>query len=191
MYKIKTAWYCELNKTLDLISRSRSLHGSEMNVWKVILEEKYDDLRTWLAEEDRQAMDRFAQDLLKEVGLIPKRLQETVLDAKRCGMDKRKFASFVAAQTEDKALEKALLFHVWSMYDADDPKTLSDDSQSGPQGEIPDNGDKLALIREEVIKMILKNCSKRPLFEKARMLVGSISYCSSIKTIKTPKLKPA
>jgi len=63
-----------------------------MNVWKVILEgmhavlskrnssklafcasEKYDDLRTWLAEEDRQAMDRFAQDLLKEVGLIPKR----------------------------------------------------------------------------------------------------------------------
>jgi len=38
MYKIKTAWYCELNKTLDLISRSRSLHGSEMNVWKVILE---------------------------------------------------------------------------------------------------------------------------------------------------------
>jgi hypothetical protein len=38
MYKIKTAWYCDLNKTLDLISRSRSQHGSEMDVWKVILE---------------------------------------------------------------------------------------------------------------------------------------------------------
>jgi hypothetical protein len=38
MYKIKTAWYCDLNKTLDLVSRSRSQHGSEMDVWKVILE---------------------------------------------------------------------------------------------------------------------------------------------------------
>lgn len=32
--------YCDLNKTLDLISRSRSIHGSEMDVWKVILEGK-------------------------------------------------------------------------------------------------------------------------------------------------------
>ncbi len=38
MYKIKTKWYCDLNKTLDLISRSRSKHGSEMDIWRVILE---------------------------------------------------------------------------------------------------------------------------------------------------------
>lgn len=61
-----------------------------MDVWKVILEgkillcacqsrsqyhrtEKYDDLRTWLAADDRQAIDHFAQDLLKEISVTCRR----------------------------------------------------------------------------------------------------------------------
>jgi cell pole-organizing protein PopZ len=38
-----------------------------------LIAEKYDDLRTWLAADDRNAMDDFARDLLKEIGLTSRR----------------------------------------------------------------------------------------------------------------------
>ncbi|ELR12940.1 uncharacterized protein ACA1_096000 [Acanthamoeba castellanii str. Neff] len=205
MYKIKTAWYCDLNKTLDLVSRSRSQHGSEMDVWKVILEEKYDDLRTWLAADDRNAMDHFARDLLKEIGLSCRRLRDTVLEAKRKqGMDKKSFAAYAAAQTSQRPLEKALLFRVWAMYDRDadadagevdgeavEKNEAEAEAKRESEDEDEDDDSKLALIRQEVIETILKNCGKRPLFEKARVLAGNITYKSYIEIYQLSRDKAA
>jgi hypothetical protein len=138
---------------------------------------------------------------------VARRLRDTVLEAKRKqGMDKKSFAAYAAAQTSQRPLEKALLFRVWAMYDRDaDAGELDDEaaekneteaeaqreSEGKNEDEDEDDDSKLALIRQEVIETILKNCSKRPLFEKVRVLAGNITYKSYIETYRLSRDKPA
>lgn len=128
-----------------------------------------------------------------------------MLEAKRKqGMDKKSFAAYAAAQTSQRPLEKALLFRVWAMYDRDADAGELDGvaaekseaeaearRESEGKNEDEDDDSKLALIRQEVIETILKNCSKRPLFEKARVLAGNITYKSYIETYRLSRDKPA
>eukprot|EP01125_Pyxidicula_operculata_P014542 TRINITY_DN4853_c0_g1_i1.p1 TRINITY_DN4853_c0_g1~~TRINITY_DN4853_c0_g1_i1.p1 ORF type:complete len:385 (+),score=50.52 TRINITY_DN4853_c0_g1_i1:74-1228(+) len=58
MFKIKTNWYFSLNKTLDKIK-----NRSERHLWKSILNEEYDDIKTFLSDDMRVRMDEFAVEL--------------------------------------------------------------------------------------------------------------------------------
>jgi hypothetical protein len=137
------------------------------------------------------------------------RLRDVVLEAKHeRGMDKKSFAAHATAQTREKPLEKALLFRVWSMYersgtdgDDDDGSEAAQEGAEREKEKENENGDgvnegdededdnKLALIRQEVIETIVKNSSKRPLFEKARVLAGNITYKTYIEAYKLSRSK--
>jgi hypothetical protein len=128
-----------------------------------------------------------------------------VLEAKRKqGMDKKSFAAYAAAQTSQRPLEKALLFRVWAMYDRDadadagevdgeaaEKNEAEAEAKRESEDEDEDDDSKLALIRQEVIETILKNCGKRPLFEKARVLAGNITYKSYIEIYQLSRDKAA
>src|SRR5688500_481633 len=58
MLKIKTHWYFQINKSLDLLRRAGEKHK-----WEAVLNEKYDDLKGHLHELERRAMDEFSKDL--------------------------------------------------------------------------------------------------------------------------------
>lgn len=83
------------------------------------------------------------------------------------GINKKQFATFVGSLSNYGPLERALLFRIWDMFE--ETTGCSDAGQD-------DDHSRLVLIRQEVIESVLKNCSKRPLFEKARALMNNITY---------------
>jgi hypothetical protein len=111
-----------------------------------------------------------------------------VIDQRKQGLDKKAFAAIAAEQSN---LEKTILFRIWAMYErpgeeeeAGGGKAKADRGGEEDEEEDEDEDDKLALIRQEVIETIVKNCSKRPLFERARVLAGNITYKSYIELYK-------
>lgn len=105
------------------------------------------------------------------------RLRDVAVEKRRAGMDKKQFATFASSLSSDRTLEKTLLFRVWAM--------LEDEGEApGKEEEERHVNDQLARIRQEVIAIIVKNCSKRPLFEKARILAGNITYKTYIDMYK-------
>ncbi len=167
--------------------------------------EKYDDLRTWLAEEDRESMDRFGGQLLANISAKARECVEFVREAKRHITDRRQFSSSLQQQAPANCsrnnssgsssngnnnnlmepIEKALLFKVWSLLHKDtkedkdkeeeeDGEERAEPTSSGGGGD--GDGELIAQVRQEIVRTILKNCSKRSLFERARCLAGGILY---------------
>eukprot|EP01087_Luapelamoeba_hula_P014249 TRINITY_DN4150_c0_g1_i4.p1 TRINITY_DN4150_c0_g1~~TRINITY_DN4150_c0_g1_i4.p1 ORF type:complete len:449 (-),score=60.76 TRINITY_DN4150_c0_g1_i4:2025-3371(-) len=159
MLKIKTRWYCDINKSLDLISRSRSKRGSETTVIKVILDEQYDDLKGWVAEDERSRLDRFASDLLKNLtDSAVKLFQYTYNEKVTLKTNRKEFAHKVQADTSLHPSEKASVFTIWKLMDI--------------------NGDNvdMSLIRNSIIEFVKKNLGSARTYEQVRCLAGGMSY---------------
>jgi T4 RnlA family RNA ligase len=219
MYKIKTRWYCEINRTLDLVSSVRSSHGSEMDCWRVILEEKYDDLRTWLSEGDRKAMDHFGQDLISEIAKTARKMFDYAYNAKfRLALDKKTFAKVVNSEFKDSPMERGLIFKIFDRITLEETEKINEsnnnkgkekenenekdndnDSENGKEkenvktekegteNEKEENieNSQIMLIRQDIAETILKNCNKRPLFEKARALAGNLQYSKYLEMYRS------
>eukprot|EP01130_Rhizamoeba_saxonica_P017232 TRINITY_DN8270_c0_g1_i1.p1 TRINITY_DN8270_c0_g1~~TRINITY_DN8270_c0_g1_i1.p1 ORF type:complete len:303 (-),score=47.06 TRINITY_DN8270_c0_g1_i1:24-932(-) len=69
MYKIKTNWYFSINKKLDKIK-----NGSVRHLWQCVLEEEYDDVKTFLSPTYRRCMDDFVERLGEALVRISHRL---------------------------------------------------------------------------------------------------------------------
>ncbi|KAL6079475.1 RNA ligase, variant 2 [Balamuthia mandrillaris] len=176
MYKIKTKWYCNINKALELVSSARSNAGSERSCWKCILEEKYDDLRAWLVEEDRRAMDEFSSRMVEEIDKNCAEMLQQVTELKQLyNNDRAKFARSLSSQpsSSSASVRKPILFKIWQQLDEEAKEVTVQD------------------IRPWVVTMFLQGMAKRSTFEALRnALASGISYQTFLDKHWADKPKP-
>ena len=71
MYKVKTNWYFSKNKTLD-----RFYHNSERFRWSLVLDNEYDDIKSFLPIEELERMDLFINKLFSEIKICTNQILE-------------------------------------------------------------------------------------------------------------------
>jgi hypothetical protein len=59
---VKTHWYFSFHRTVNFLK----FYG-ERHVWEAVLNETYDDAKPFLPNDIREAIDRFANDLLNNI----------------------------------------------------------------------------------------------------------------------------
>eukprot|EP01127_Copromyxa_protea_P022600 TRINITY_DN8192_c0_g1_i1.p1 TRINITY_DN8192_c0_g1~~TRINITY_DN8192_c0_g1_i1.p1 ORF type:complete len:445 (+),score=96.80 TRINITY_DN8192_c0_g1_i1:55-1389(+) len=132
MLKIKTNWYFDLNHSLDKIKSC-----SERHLWKSILEEKYDDIKSFLPNKLREATDAFSNELDDRINIL---VHQVIDDLKDKGeMDGRSFAEYTKTLSQQK---KKIAFDVIPLF------------REGPKKAAPQ--DLPFLVRERVVAMILE-----------------------------------
>lgn len=113
MGKAKNEWYCQLHKVKELLQ-------FEKDVWALVLDEKQDDAKAFMEQEDKDRIDNFAQDLYNGLNETADRLNWVVIAAKdNLNNSKKRFALEVAL--EINSLERGLMFKIW---DGADPEEL-------------------------------------------------------------------
>lgn len=60
MYKIKTSWYFQLHRSTQFMK-----YYGEKHVWEAILRGTFDDVKSWLPNSVREAIDNFAAELMR------------------------------------------------------------------------------------------------------------------------------
>eukprot|EP01126_Amoeba_proteus_P014999 TRINITY_DN1665_c0_g2_i21.p1 TRINITY_DN1665_c0_g2~~TRINITY_DN1665_c0_g2_i21.p1 ORF type:complete len:225 (-),score=46.36 TRINITY_DN1665_c0_g2_i21:160-834(-) len=107
MYKIKTNWYHTLGPDVHRYTKTR--HNNEKFIWSQILTHKYDDAKTYIG--DKQGwMDRFADDLLKNVEALGERVADNVRSLhaqsqnETTGLDRQKFNQLLRERETDTHL---------------------------------------------------------------------------------------
>jgi len=116
MLKVKCDWYVQLHKVKALLE-------FEKDVWALILDEKQDDLKSVMEDEDKDRIDAFSKDLFEALSETADRLKWVVIAAKdNLNDSKKRFALEVIPQHSD--LEKGLLFKIWD--GADPLETVKD-----------------------------------------------------------------
>lgn len=112
MLKQKADHYVALHKI-------KALLDYEKDVWALILDEKQDDLKSMMEDDDKARIDAFAEDLYKAINELAERLNWVVIAAKdNLNDSKKRFALEVVPTHHD--LEKGLLFKIWDGADAVD-----------------------------------------------------------------------
>ncbi len=116
MLKVKNLWYMQLHKVKALLE-------FEKDVWLLILDEKQDDLKSVMEDEDKEKIDAFSRDFFAAINEAADRLYWVVVAAKdNLNESKKRFALEVVPQHND--LEKGLLFSIWD--GADSVETVKD-----------------------------------------------------------------
>jgi len=86
MLKIKNPWYLQLHKTKELLQ-------FEKDVWALVLDEKQDDAKAFMEQEDKDRIDAFADDLYGALDAIAERLKwEVIAWVDNHGDSQKKFA---------------------------------------------------------------------------------------------------
>jgi|HigsolmetaAR203D_1030402.scaffolds.fasta_scaffold00716_13 Uncharacterized conserved protein len=105
MVKIKTEEYCIKHKAIDALSL-------EKNVWQLVLSDSIDDFLSTLPEEDRAIVERFQDDIKRELILEGQRYERIVERARRaCRDSKKKFATEWLKMNMN--LNRQIAFQVW------------------------------------------------------------------------------
>lgn len=116
MLKVKNLWYMQLHKVKALLE-------FEKDVWLLILDEKQDDLKSVMEDEDKEKIDAFSKDFFAAINEAADRLYWVVVAAKdNLNDSKKRFALKVVPQHSE--LEKGLLFSIWD--GADSVETVKD-----------------------------------------------------------------
>lgn len=116
MLKVKNLWYLQLHKVKALLE-------FEKDVWLLILNEKQDDLKSVMEDDDKEKIDAFSKDFFAAIDKAADRLKWVVVAAKdNLNGSKKKFALDVVSQ--HSGLEKGLLFKIWD--GADPLETVKD-----------------------------------------------------------------
>ncbi len=138
--KVKNVWYCQLHKVKELLN-------FEKDVWALILDEKQDDAKAFMEDEDKARIDAFTKDLYDALAKTADRLNWVVIAAKdNLNDSKKRFALEVVPQHSQ--LEKGLLFSIW------------------------DGKEPVALLHEH----IRKNLGTGPKLDQVRPLAGGIKW---------------
>jgi RNA ligase len=162
MLKIKTHWYFQLNKALDLVKNPKN----ERHRWECILEEKYDDLRGFLKEDDRQAMDDFARAIAANIEASAKSILDLVVNYRR-NHQRKEFAGFVNSH---KKAEKGIMFSVYGMLDDWEKKNIPFNEQNALQE-----------TKKMIVKTLLNVIQAKNKFEELRGLAGGIHFKDFVK----------
>lgn len=86
MLKIKNPWYLQLHKTKELLQ-------FEKDVWALVLDEKQDDAKAFMEQEDKDRIDAFAADLYGALDATVERLKwEVIAWVDNNGDSQKKFA---------------------------------------------------------------------------------------------------
>lgn len=115
--KIKNPWYLQLHKTKELLA-------FEKDVWALVLDEKQDDAKAFMEQEDKDRIDAFARDLYKALDETVNRLKWVVIEAQdNLNGSKKRFAIEYVNNPEKGFVgnEKGLLFKIW---DGGDPRDV-------------------------------------------------------------------
>jgi len=111
-YKIKTTWYFSIHRSLQFLK-----HNGERHVWEAILRDTYDDVKAFLPPEYRQAIDKFAADLLSTLRESAENLIEQIRAGRKAAQgDKNVFAKNTLAKCEHGIIRK-LLRKIWDYMD--------------------------------------------------------------------------
>eukprot|EP01087_Luapelamoeba_hula_P003417 TRINITY_DN13217_c0_g1_i1.p1 TRINITY_DN13217_c0_g1~~TRINITY_DN13217_c0_g1_i1.p1 ORF type:complete len:434 (+),score=87.23 TRINITY_DN13217_c0_g1_i1:14-1315(+) len=111
MVKVKTMWYHDLNRGLHLLTKTKQ--NNEKYVWKVILDNKYDDMKGYISVDERDRLDRFANDLIKNLHITAEEIKkETEQAVAQIGSatDRKGFAEFVKTKP---ALMHPIYWKAW------------------------------------------------------------------------------
>lgn len=116
MLKVKNMWYLQLHKIKALLE-------FEKDVWRLILDEKHDDLKSVMEDEDKEKIDAFAKDFHDAIAKKASDLEWVVI-AERGNFNgsKKKFALHLTKYYA--GVEKGLLFKIWD--GADPLETVKD-----------------------------------------------------------------
>jgi T4 RnlA family RNA ligase len=138
MLKIKGDWYVRIHKVKDNLTH-------EKNVIDLIINEKSDDVKAMMLDEDRKRFEEFESKFWQGFEENAAQMIVDLVEARRdCDEDRKIFALGIA--TKIPALERGLMFNCW-------------------------DGDKI--MREELLKVIRKNCNTQTKVDKVRHLWGS------------------
>jgi hypothetical protein len=162
MIKLKTEWYHNLNRGVNLVHRN-----NEKYLWKLIVENKYDDMKAFIVEEERQVLDQFAADLINAVRCA----LHSLADASQLEQAGVKIDSEVNAFTEKHGKDNKL-FASW----------LNGKLDSLAPPSFPAN----ALLYwsvlkgqyhyEAVFKYVLQTVSEKQAWPKLRGLSGGVEF---------------
>jgi len=97
MIKVKTMWYYNLSRGLSVETNS----NSEKFLWKTILENKYDDAKSFIAIDERPTLDKFAEELVNRLEDKSISMKKEVNVFKQNGSDKKTFTDWVKNKEHD------------------------------------------------------------------------------------------
>lgn len=84
--KVKNLWYCQLHKSKELMK-------FEKDIWKIVLTNNLDDVKVFMADDEVEALDRFADDLNRNIREFAEKLKWEVIEAEdNARHSKKKFA---------------------------------------------------------------------------------------------------
>ena len=140
MLKVKNMWYMQLHKIKALLE-------FEKDVWRLILDEKQDDLKSVMEEEDKAKIDSFAEDFHAALAKKASDLEWVVIaERENLNDSKKKFALQIIPQYT--GVEKGLLFSIW------------------------DGGDPLELVKD----VVRKHTATQTKVDEIRPLLGGIQW---------------
>lgn len=140
MVKQKNVWYCQLHKVKELLQY-------EKDVWALVLDERHDDVKAFMTDEEKVRIDTFTEDLYNGINETADRLDWVVIAAKdNLNNSKKRFALEVAPEAAQ--FESGLLFKIW------------------------DGADPVEVVRE----FIRSHVSTGPRLETVRFLAGGIKW---------------
>ena len=123
MSKAKNEWYCQLHKTKELLT-------FEKDVIALVLNEKHDDAKAFMDDNDKNRIDAYANELYRQIGISADRLNWIVIAAKdNLNNSKKRFALEVIPEHDTH--DKALLYRIW---DDNDPLTVVTEHVLGNTG---------------------------------------------------------
>jgi RNA ligase len=111
MVKAKALLYCRIHGTKDTLNL-------EKNVWALVLHETVDDVKQFMDDKDKRAIDDFSNEFERRIRIKAAMLTVFVARAKECG-DKKRFAVEVVLSLPK--FERGMAFKIW---DGQDPVTV-------------------------------------------------------------------
>ncbi len=111
MIKVKTAWYALRHKSKDMITR-------EKDVLDIILNNKLDDIKSFLEENDVKRLVNFSDKVMENIIIKAKEIYDGLNDRRRnLGNDRKRFALEVAQNIDP--VERSIYYRLWDNLSCD------------------------------------------------------------------------
>ena len=152
MYKIKTSWYFTFHRSTQFMK-----YYGEKHVWESILNGTFDDVKAWLPTIVRDAINRFAAELMMRAENAAKELLKQGEDGFKAFPLRADFNTNVIAKTPETA-RKAIL---WKIYAALGENKAPMTAQ---------------LVYEWILEGLRVNTSSAKTLKKNSGIVGDLTY---------------
>jgi RNA ligase len=152
MYKIKTSWYFTFHRSTQFLK-----YYGERHVWESILNGTFDDIKAWLPGPVRDAINRFASELMSRAEAISKTLLATASEGFQSNPERSAYNAQIIVPCKEPS-QKPILWKIYAeLVEGKNPVT--------PQ-----------LVYEWVLENLRTNTSSSKTLKKNSGLVGNLSY---------------